>query len=72
MTKNSIWGIFWSFLGAVTVSSNSINQVCGIFIPDSNINMSVMSWGSMGFNSIYMANGYTNSFTIAVVNNGTM
>ena len=72
MTKNSIWGIFWSFFGAVTVSSYSTNQVCGIFIPDSNINMSVMSWGGMGFNSIYMANGYTNSFTITVVNNGTM
>lgn len=72
VTKNSIWGIFWSFFGTVTVSSNLTNQVCGIFIPDSNINMSVMSWGSMGFNSIYMANGYTNSFTITVVNNGTM
>jgi len=72
VTKNSIWRIFWSFLGKVTVSSYEKNQVCGIFIPDSNINMSVMSWGSMGFNSIYMANGYTNSFTIAVVNNGTM
>ena len=34
--------------------------------------MSVMSWGSMGFNSIYMANGYTNTFTMVVVNNGTM
>lgn len=71
-TENSIWRIFWSFWGKVTVSSYEINQVCGIFIPDSHINMSVMSWGSMGFNSIYMANGYTNSFTITVVSNGTM
>lgn len=72
VTTNSIWRIFWSFFGPVSVSSYSTNQVCGIFIPDSNINMSVMSWGIIGFNSIYMANGYTNSFTITVVNNGTM
>ena len=72
VTKNSIWRIFWSFFGAVSVSSYQTNQVCGIFIPDSNINMSVMSWGSMGFNSIYMVNGYTNTFTITVVYNGTM
>lgn len=72
VTKDSIWRIFWSFFGAVSVSSYSTNQVCGIFIPDSNINISVMSWGSMGFNSIYMVNGYTNTFTITVVNNGTM
>lgn len=72
VTKNSIWRIFWSFFGSVSVSSYQINQVCGIFIPDSNINMSVMSWGNMGFNSIYMVNGYTNTFTITVVNNGTM
>ena len=31
-----------------------------------------MSWGSIGFNSLYMVNGYTNTFTINVVNNGTM
>lgn len=31
-----------------------------------------MSWGSMGLNSIYMANGHTNTFTITVVNDGTM
>ena len=72
VTKNSIWGIFWGFSGTVTCSSNLTDQVCGIFIPDSNINISVMSWGIIGFNSINMANGYTNSFTIAVVNNGTM
>lgn len=72
MTKNLIWRIFWSFWGAVSVSSYQTDQVCGIFIPDSNINMSVMSWGSMGFNSIYMVNGYTNTFTISVVDNGTM
>ena len=72
VTKDSIWGIFWSFFGPVSVSSYSTNQACGIFIPDSNINMSVMSWGSMAFNSINMANGYTNSFTIGIVNNGTM
>ena len=71
VTINSIWRIFWSFFGAVSVSSYSVNQVCGIFIPDS-INMSVTSWGSMGFNSISMVNGYTNTFTITVVNNGTM
>lgn len=71
VTKDLIWRIFWSFWGKVTVSSYEINQVCGIFIPDS-VNMSVMSWGSVGLNSIYMANGYTNSFTITVVNNGTM
>lgn len=72
VTQNSIWRIFWSFLGVVSVSSYPTNQVCGIFIPDSNINMSVMSWGSMGFNSIYMVNGYTNTFTINIVYNGTM
>lgn len=72
VTKNSIWRIFWSFFGAVSVSSDSTNQVCGIFIPDSYINISVRSWGSMGFNSIQMVNGYTNTFTIAVVINGTM
>lgn len=69
---DSIWRIFWSFYGEVSVSSYPSNQVCGIFIPDSNINMSVMSWGRMGFNSIYMVNGYTNTFTINVVDNGTM
>lgn len=45
VTKNDIWRIFWSFLGAVTVSSYPTNQICGIFIPSSNVNMSVMSWG---------------------------
>ena len=72
VTINTIWRIFWCFFGAVSVSSFSVNQVCGIFIPASNINISVMSWGSMGFNSIQMVNGYTNTFTITVVNNGTM
>lgn len=72
VTQNSIWRIFWGFFGPVSVSSYQINQVCGIFIPDSNINMSVMSWGSMEFNSLYMVSGYTNTFTITVVNNGTM
>lgn len=72
VTKDSIWRIFWSFLGEVSVSSYPTNQVCGIFIPDSNINISVMSWGSMGWNTIHMVNGNTNTFTITVVNNGTM
>lgn len=72
VTKNQIWRIFWSFLGRVSVSSNPMHQVCGIFIPDSNINMSVMSWGSLGWNSVNMANGYTNTFTITVVSNGSM
>lgn len=71
-TRNSIWRIFWSFFGAVSGSSHSIDQVCGIFIPNPTINISVMSWGSMGFNSLYMVGGYTNTFTITVVNNGTM
>lgn len=72
VTKDFIWGIFWSFVGATTVSSYSKDQVCGIFIPDSTINMSVMSWGGMTYNSISMADGYTNSFTIPIVINGTM
>lgn len=72
VTINSIWRIFWSFFGVVSVSSSSVDQVCGIFIPDSNINMSVMNWGSMGFNPLYMVNEYTNTFTIIVVNDGTM
>ena len=72
VTRNSIWRIFWSFWGTVSVSSYSVNRVCGIFIPDSNINMAVASWGIIGYNSIYMVNGYTNTFSITVVNDGTM
>lgn len=72
MTKNLIWRIFWSFVGKVSVSYDQTHQVCGIFIPYENINISVTSWGSMEFNSIDMGDVYTNGFTITVVNNGTM